>query len=142
MVRVTDSSVWLGKVPTDKTGFFYIAIRASLSPECWESTWARGPSQCAFRVFSPRQWEEGVSPGIPTCQHKVVVGSRGGIATETPLRVGELSAFLPERTASTVRKFPASKKTVTSESLVSACTHATKTQHTVSGTQGSSVVTR
>ena len=116
--------------PDMQDGFFYIAIRASLSPECWESTWARGPSQCAFCVFSPRQWEEGASPGIPTCQHKVVVGSRGGIAPETPLRVGGLSASLPERTVSTVRKSPAAERTVTSESHVSACTHATKTQHT------------
>ena len=104
---------------------FFLVIRASLSPECWESTWARGPSQCAFRVFFTRQWEVGVSPGISTCQHKVVVGGRGGIAPETPLWVGGLSASLPERTVSTVRKFSASKKTVTSE-----CTHATKTQHT------------
>ena len=71
-----------------------------------------------------------MSPGIPTCQHKVVVGSRGGIAPKTPLRVGGLSASLPERTVFTVRKSPAAKKTVTSESRVSACTHATKTQRT------------
>ena len=120
--------VW--QSPDIQNRVFYTAIRAGLSPECWESTWARCPSLCAFRVFSLRQWEEGVSPGIPTCQHKVVVGSRGGIAPETPLRVGGLSASLPERTVSTVCKFPAAKKTVTSESHVSACTHATKkTQH-------------
>ena len=57
-----------------------------------------------------------------------------GFGPETPLGVGGLSAFLPERTVSTGRKFTASKKTVTSESLVRACTLATKTQHAVSGT--------
>ena len=35
-----------------------------------------------------------MSPGIPTRQHKVVVGSRGGIAPETPLRVGGLSPLI------------------------------------------------
>ena len=120
--------------PDTQDRVFYKAIRASLSLECWESTWARGPSQCAFRVFSRRQWEEGVSPVIPACQHKVVVGSRGGIAPETPSGLeGSVPLFLSEL-CRLCASFPASKKTVTSESLVSACTRNKNATHTVSGT--------
>ena len=42
MVRVTDSPVWFGQVTDIQDRGFHTAIRASLSLECWESTWARG----------------------------------------------------------------------------------------------------
>ena len=97
-----------------------------MSPECWESTWARGPSQCTFSaLFFP----EAVG-GRRECQHEEMVGSRDGIAPVTPLRAGGLSTSPPERTVSTVRKVPRREKDRHRQSHTSARAHTQQERNT------------
>ena len=80
--------------------------------------------------FCSRQWEEGASRGIPKCQHEEEVGNRDGIAPGDILGLEGSVPLLLSGPCRLCVKSAVAKMTVTSESHVSACTHATETQHT------------
>ena len=97
-------------------------------PDCLRSVGAalgrRVQSQCSLLFFSQASGRGERVPGSPHASTRRWSQSRGGHAPVTPLWDGGPRISPTERTVSTARKFPRHKNTITSESVVCACTHA------------------